>query len=151
MLGAWTSRPQINEARHMKRARLFFWAIGFVLLFANPSFTFGEMGKLQSATAPTTNQIYKGKEVDKKVSIKKKPEPGYTKEARGHGIEGTVILRCVFTSTGQVTNIHVVSELPDGLTERAIEAAKRIKFIPAMKDGHPVSMWMQLEYNFHLR
>jgi TonB family protein len=135
----------------MKRARLFFWAIGFVLLLANPSFTFGEMGKLQSSTAPATNQIYKGKEVDKKASVKKKPEPGYTKEARSHGIEGTVILRCVFASTGQVTNIHVVSELPDGLTERAIDAAKQIKFIPAMKDGHPVSMWMQLEYNFHLR
>ena len=35
-----------------------------------------------------------------------------------------------------------------GLTERAIEAAKRIKFTPAMKDGKPVSVWMQLEYNF---
>jgi hypothetical protein len=47
-----------------------------------------------------------------------------------------------------VENIRVVRELPDGLTERAIEAAKKIKFVPAMKNGHAVSMWMQLEYNF---
>lgn len=77
-----------------------------------------------------------------------KPEPTYTDGARANKIAGTVILKVVFTSKGTVENIHVVRELPDGLTERAIEAAKKIKFVPAIKDGHAVSMWMQLEYNF---
>lgn len=31
-----------------------------------------------------------------------------------------------------------------------MEAARNIKFIPATKDGKPVSMSMQLEYNFNL-
>jgi TonB family protein len=62
-----------------------------------------------------------------------------------------VVIRCVFSRTGEVTNIHVVSGLPDGLTDRAVEAAKKIKFTPATKDGHPVSMWMELQYIFHLR
>jgi hypothetical protein len=44
----------------------------------------------------------------------------------------------------------VVQGLPDGLTERAIEAARKIKFVPASKEGKYVSMWMQLEYNFNL-
>src|SRR5882762_4834182 len=30
----------------------------------------------------------------------------------------------------------------------AIDAAKQIKFVPAMKDGRQVSMFVQLEYNF---
>jgi outer membrane biosynthesis protein TonB len=47
-----------------------------------------------------------------------------------------------------VTNIRVVTGLPDGLTEQAIEAAKKIKFIPATRNGRPVSMWFQLEFNF---
>jgi hypothetical protein len=47
-----------------------------------------------------------------------------------------------------VENIRVVSGLPYGLTEQAIASARKIKFTPAMKDGKPVSMWMQLEYNF---
>jgi len=85
---------------------------------------------------------------DEKVRLLSKPEPTYTKEARANKIAGTVILKVVFTSRGTVENIHVIRELPDGLTERAIEAAKKIKFVPAMKDGHAVSMWMQLEYNF---
>lgn len=51
---------------------------------------------------------------------------------------------------GTITNIRVVAGLRGGLTERSIEAARKIKFIPATKDGKPVSMWMQLEYNYNL-
>ena len=79
-----------------------------------------------------------------------KPQPMYTEEARQNGVTGTVILKVVFSSNGDVNNIRTVSGLPFGLTERAIEAAKKIKFIPAVKDGTFVSMWMQLEYNFNL-
>lgn len=87
-------------------------------------------------------------QADERVRLLEKPEPSYTEEARANKITGTVILKVVFTSRGTVENIHVVRELPNGLTERAIEAAKKIKFTPAVKDGHPVSMWMQLEYVF---
>lgn len=95
-------------------------------------------------------KIYKGKEVDKKVHLTRKPEPSYTDEAKARGFEGVVVLVAVFSSTGKVTYLRVISGLPYGLTERAIEAAKKIKFTPAMKEGKPVSMWMQLEYNFNL-
>ncbi len=94
------------------------------------------------------DRIYIGKHTDQKARLLVKPEPSYTRDARKNKIAGTVILRVVFTSRGTVENIHVVRELPDGLTERAIEAAKKIKFVPATKYGYPVSMWMQLEYNF---
>ena len=93
-------------------------------------------------------QIFTGKQLDTRPRLLEKPEPSYTDEARANRITGTVILRVVFTSKGTVDNIRVIRELPNGLTERAIEAAKKIKFIPATKDGHAVSMWMQLEYNF---
>jgi TonB family protein len=63
---------------------------------------------------------------------------------------GTVVLKAVFSSDGSVKNIKVVSGLPHGLTERAIDAASKIKFIPAQKDGKYVSMLMTLEYNFNL-
>jgi len=135
----------------MKRARLLFWAISSVLLFAGPLLTSGQIGKPESSAIPDANRIYTGKEVDKKARVLRKPEPKYTKDARKHGIEGTVILRVVFASTGRVTNIHVISGLPDGLTERAVKAAQKIKFKPATRDGKAVSMWMQLEYNFNLR
>ena len=96
------------------------------------------------------SRIFTGKDVTTKARLISKPEPQYTEEARKNQITGTVVLKCVFSSSGQVTNIRTVSGLPHGLTERAIAAARQIKFVPATKDGHQVSMWMQLEYNFNL-
>jgi TonB family protein len=94
------------------------------------------------------NRIFKGSEVDKKPKLLRKPEPYYADVARSDRVGGTVILRVVFAKTGRVENIHVIKGLPNGLTERAVEAAKRITFVPATKDDQYVSMWMQLEYNF---
>ncbi|HZE72453.1 MAG TPA: energy transducer TonB [Pyrinomonadaceae bacterium] len=96
------------------------------------------------------NRIFSGREVTQKARVLSKPEPQYTEEARKNQITGTVVLRAVFTSNGAVSNIRAVSGLPYGLTERAIAAARLIKFSPALKDGRPVSMYIQLEYNFNL-
>ena len=79
-----------------------------------------------------------------------KPEPTYTEQARQNQVMGTVVLKAVFSADGSVKNIKVVSGLPYGLTEKAIDAASKIKFIPARKDGKNVSMLMTLEYNFNL-
>ena len=95
-------------------------------------------------------RVLTGKEVSGKARVVAKPEPEYTEEARKSQIQGTVVLRVVFSSAGAVTNIRAVSGLPNGLTERAIAAARQIRFIPATKDGHFVSMYIQLEYNFNL-
>jgi TonB family protein len=96
------------------------------------------------------SRIFSGREVNSKARVLSKPEPTYTEAARKNQITGTVVLRAVFSAGGQVINISAVSRLPDGLTERAIAAAKQIRFVPATKDGHPVSMWMELQYNFNL-
>lgn len=95
-------------------------------------------------------RILTTREVDQPVRILSRPSPTYTDEARRNQISGTVVLRAVFSSSGIVTNIHAVSGLPNGLTERAIAAAKQIRFTPATKDGRPVSMWMELQYDFNL-
>ncbi|MGH9966391.1 MAG: energy transducer TonB [Pyrinomonadaceae bacterium] len=96
------------------------------------------------------NRVFSGKEVSSKARVLSKPEPQYTEEARKNQITGTVVLRAIFTSSGQVTQIRAVSGLPYGLTERAIAAARQIRFTPATKDGRAVSMYIQLEYNFNL-
>jgi len=93
---------------------------------------------------------YSGAEVDQRARLLSKPEPQYTEEARRNQLSGTVTLRVVFSSTGEVVQIRPLRTLPFGLTEKAIAAARQIKFIPAMKGGHPVSVHMQLEYNFNL-
>lgn len=111
----------------------------------------GEQPPASITETPSTNpSIFSGRQVTLKVAVITKPEPRYTEIARQHRVTGTVVLRAVFSSSGAVTNIHAVSELPDGLTEKAIGAARQIRFIPAIKDGKFVSMWMELQYNFNL-
>jgi TonB family protein len=95
-------------------------------------------------------RIFTGREVTTKVRILTEPQPSYTDEARRAGIEGTVGLLTVFSSDGTLSRILVFKWLPYGLTERAIEAARSLKFVPATKDGHPVSMYYRIEYNFTL-
>jgi TonB family protein len=89
-------------------------------------------------------------EVDQRARLLSKPEPQYTEDARRNQVTGTVMLRVVFSSEGEVDQIQAVRTLPFGLTEKAIAAARQIKFVPAMKDGQAVSVQMQLEYNFNL-
>lgn len=74
----------------------------------------------------------------------------YTQEAKDNKVEGTVALSVVFGADSQIKDIVVVRGLPHGLTEKAIEAAKKIRFEPAMKDGQPVSVRGTLEYSFRL-
>jgi TonB family protein len=96
------------------------------------------------------NKVFTTKDVTSKARILSRPEPQYTEEARRNQVTGTVVLRAVFSAGGAVTNIKAVKGLPDGLTEKAISAARQIKFVPAQKDGRNVSQYIQIEYNFNL-
>jgi len=94
--------------------------------------------------------VYTSKEVTTKLRLLSKPEPSYTSAARGNLVTGTVVLRALFTADGAVKNIIVVYGLPDGLTWESVRVAKKIRFVPAALNGQPVSMVIQLEYNFNL-
>src|SRR5262249_37749897 len=69
----------------------------------------------------------------------------YTQEAKDNKVEGMVVLMVVFGVDGQLGDIKVVHGLPYGLTEKAIEAAKKIRFNPAVKEGQPVRVRGKLE------
>jgi TonB family protein len=65
-------------------------------------------------------------------------------------VQGKVLIQTVFAKSGEVTNIRVLKGLPHGLTQKAIEVVRQIKFVPATKDGHQVSQYIILEIDFKL-
>jgi protein TonB len=77
-------------------------------------------------------------------------DPEFSEEARKAKYQGTCTLMLVVDSNGRPTNIRVANSLGMGLDEKAIEAAKKWKFEPAMKDGRPVAVEIALEVDFHL-
>jgi TonB family protein len=101
-------------------------------------------------TQPIDDLPLSGKEVTTRMRVLYKPEPTYTDAARKAGVTGTVVLRCVFSRSGEVKNFIVVRALGYGLTSHSVEAARKIRFVTATKDGQPVSMWVELQYNFNL-
>jgi TonB family protein len=106
---------------------------------SSPQSIIESLGKVVSSADVTT-----------KLRILAKPEPQYTEEARQHQTTGAVVLRAILGRDGKVHAILPVNPLPYGLTRRAIMAARQIRFEPAIKDGQPVSVLVQLEYHFNL-
>jgi TonB family protein len=92
--------------------------------------------------------VYTSSEVTRKAVIIVRPEPQYTEAARAARVSGTVVLKVVLASTGKVTQLEAETTLPRGLTEKAMEAARQLIFLPAMKDGKAVSQRVHVEYNF---
>jgi TonB family protein len=74
--------------------------------------------------------------------VVKKKNPKYTREAREAELEGLVMVEADIGPDGCVHNARVLRPLGMGLDERAVDAVKKWKFKPAMKDGNPV--WMQV-------
>src|SRR5262245_60906617 len=85
-----------------------------------------------------------------KPTILYREKAKYTEEARLNKVEGMVVLTIVFGADGRVHDIRTVRGLPHGLTETSIEAAQKIRFLPAVQYGKPVSVRATLEFTFAL-
>lgn len=96
------------------------------------------------------NEVYSSQQVTTKAIITFKQQPEYTEKARMNGVSGVIRVMVVLAADGKVKHILVVNGLPEGLTEKAVEAAKGIRFQPATKDGKPVSQVVTLEYSFRI-
>ena len=78
------------------------------------------------------------------------PDPEYSEEARKAKYQGTCILWLIVDQNGRPQQVKVARSLGMGLDQKAIEAVQHWKFEPAMKDGHPVAVQINVEVNFRL-
>jgi len=78
------------------------------------------------------------------------PDPEYSEEARKAKYQGTVVLYLIVSADGRPRDMRIVRSLGMGLDEKAIEAVRTWRFEPAMKDGHPVSVQINVEVSFRL-
>ena len=76
--------------------------------------------------------------------------PEYSEEARKAKYQGTVVLWMIVDPNGSPRDVRVTRSLGMGLDQKAIEAVRKWKFEPAMKDGKPVAVQISVEVNFRL-
>lgn len=78
-------------------------------------------------------------------------EPKYPDDARDKQITGSVLLTLTVDHDGNPQNIAVKKSLYPSMDQAAIEAARKMRFEPAMKDGQVVSDVLLVEFYFSMQ
>jgi TonB family protein len=79
------------------------------------------------------------------------PEAEFSDEARRAKYQGVCLVGLIVDAQGNPQNVHIVRALGMGLDEKAMEAVRKYKFKPAMRDGKtPVPVYVNVEVNFRL-
>ena len=78
------------------------------------------------------------------------PDPEYTDYARQAGINGMVVLLAVVGADGLVKDIRVQRSLEPSLDQSAMDTVRTWRFQPALKDGQPVAVQLNIETTFRL-
>jgi len=90
-----------------------------------------------------------------------KVEPEFSNEARKKKFNGSTKISLIVDVNGRPTDIHVVRSASEGLNkklqkaalsldQKAMEAVSQYKFTPAMLNGRPVPVQVNVEVNFQI-
>ena len=78
-------------------------------------------------------------------------EAEFSDEARRAKYQGVCLIEMIVDAHGNPVDPHVIRALGMGLDEKALEAVRKYRFKPAMKDGKtPVPVMITVEVNFRL-
>lgn len=78
------------------------------------------------------------------------PDPSYSEEARKAKFGGNVLLWIVVNAQGLVENVRVAKPLGMSLDEEAVKTVSTWRFKPALRQGVPVPVQVQVEVSFRL-
>jgi TonB family protein len=104
-----------------------------------------EAGPAREKEQAEEDKVYMPRQVDVKAKIKNRDEnvPSYH---RGCPRRMRAVVRVVLHWSGKVTEATLVTKAGCAFDRDALDAARRLKFVPAVKDGRPVSQYVDVEY-----
>jgi TonB family protein len=77
------------------------------------------------------------------------PEPAYPREAREARVQGTMLVRCVITTTGTLQGCRVLQSLPY-LEQPVLEALAHRRYTPVLYQGRAVNVAYVIPLRFEL-
>lgn len=140
----------------LKTAKIFFTIVILLIFIANIGASQQSVYSLRLLINPNAdqdfdeNKVYTTNEVDVKAVIKKSPRPKPVMNWNCPS-KGEVLLKIILHKSGKVTNIEVIKGIKCGYEQKAIEAAQKIKFVPATKTNRPVSQYAEVGYRYDLK
>jgi hypothetical protein len=99
---------------------------------------------------PTDPSVLRQNTVDKKCVLVSKFEPPSNEWAQASGIAGPALYHAVIGADGKPTEIAVARPIGFGLDESAVDSIRKASFEPAMKDGKPVPVMLDLYVSFRI-
>jgi TonB family protein len=106
-----------------------------------------------AATAPADNSTTPLRRIGGGVTPPKPQhlvDPQFSEQARAAKVGGVVLVTLIVDANGMPQNVHVLRGVGMGLDEKAVEAVKQYKFLPAMEGGKPVPVQLNVEVNFQI-
>ena len=77
-------------------------------------------------------------------------EPEFSEEARKAKVAGNVLVNLWVDTNGLPSHVRVIRGVGMGLDEKAVEAVRQYRFKPAMENGKPVLVELNVEVNFQI-
>jgi TonB family protein len=88
---------------------------------------------------------------DRRAMVLWKAAPEYTPEARDKQINGSVAMAIELRPDGTVGEVRIAASLDPGLDQMAANAARKLIFLPMVKDRKFVSSTMPMTMTFNIR
>lgn len=99
---------------------------------------------------PRDPAVLRQNTVDKKARLLSTFEPESNEYAQANAVAGMALYHTVIGADGKPGEIAVGRPIGFGLDENAVEAIRKAKFEPAMKDGKPVPVLLDLVVQFRI-
>jgi TonB family protein len=99
---------------------------------------------------PADPSVLRQNTVDEKAHLLTSFEPDSNDFAQAAGVAGMALYHTVIGPDGKPGEIAVARPIGFGLDENAVAAIRKAKFSPAMKDGKPVPVMLDLVVQFRI-
>src|SRR2546421_2889224 len=109
-----------------------------------------EAEKLTRLIKKGIEQAYQIPVPDRYATVLWRAAPQYTEQARHKKINGSVAMAVELLPDGTVGEVKIAESLDPGLDQMAIEATRKLVFLPAIKNRKFVSIWMPMTMSFNI-
>ena len=99
---------------------------------------------------PADPNVLRQNMVDKKARLKSTFEPGSNQFAQDYGVAGISEYHVVVGADGKPGEIAVARPIGFGLDESAVDSIRKATFEPAVKDGKPVPVLLNMVVEFRI-
>jgi hypothetical protein len=99
---------------------------------------------------PSDPAVLRQNLVDRKARLLSNFEPASNEYAQAHGVAGMALYHAVIGADGKPEEIAVGRPIGFGLDENAVDAIHKATFEPALKDGKPVPVLLDLVVQFRI-